>query len=408
MMRTSGDLVKSATRFTLAMSLFTAREAAAVVTEAGRQTGTLASSMNQVARTAGSQLAGPMKTAFAVGENVQTGMVDFVFDSLGQGVRPARVASAAEARGLAVPMMTGGRRRVEGVRTVSSGAVNRPVPQQELVDTLTAYQADAAHGQADLHKIVVGLWKSEGFSTTVGKYRQPENSFADPRLPAAALPIAHVGFGSGTTEHVVFDKDELDAVYGAHTHERYRAFSYEGIGAILRIYEPGFFKVMSGALGLVRLDAPPPPDPAGFYAAYLGRFPTEIQRLIAHGYGRIIAFSNMNIYRALEEITTLPAGRVEPAAHGAGFAFAIMNSADLPRLLEYSAVPFDAVTRAAFQSGLVYSLVFFEWYVPGLLAAWQPTKGQLERELVELARQEAARAVERGYPLAFRLENPRT
>jgi hypothetical protein len=65
------------------------------------------------------------------------------------------------------------------------------------------------------------------------------------------------------------------------------------------------------------------------------------------------------------------------------------------------------VTQAAFQSGLVYSLMFFEWYVPGLLAAWQP-KGPLETELVEHARRESALAVERGYPLAFRLHAPRS
>ena len=66
--------------------------------------------------------------------------------------------------------------------------------------------------------------------------------------------------------------------------------------------------------------------------------------------------------------------------HGTGFAFAIMNSADMPKLLRQSAIPYDRSVRAAFQNGLIYSLVFYEWYGPGLLAAWKPEAG-LEAKL---------------------------
>ena len=62
---------------------------------------------------------------------------------------------------------------------------------------------------------------------------------------------------------------------------------------------------------------------------------------------------------------------------------------------------------AAFQNGLVYSLVFFDWYLPGLLATWTP-QGRLESDLIDLARSEAALTRARGYPLAFRLANPRS
>ena len=92
---------------------------------------------------------------------------------------------------------------------------------------------------------------------------------------------------------------------------------------------------------------------------------------------------------------------------GCGFAFAFMNSADLPRILENSAIPFEPPIRAAFQNGLIYSLVFFDWYTPGLLTNWNPV-GRLETELVEHARQEAAAARERGYPRVFRLDRPRS
>lgn len=400
--RATGDVVKSAARFSLAVSLYAAREASSLLSGAGERS---TRSMEDVVKAASGQLSGPVRTAYSVGTNLQSGVVDLAFSLAGLGPRGQQPTGDTSA--LSIPMMAGGTRRVTGVRTVSSGAVHRPVPQEELVATLTRYQTEAAATPGDLQSITIGLWKSEGFSTSIGKHLLPENTFADPRLPRAALPIAHVGFGSGSTEMLVFDPARLHALFEARTAPEYREFAYEGIGAILRIYERGFFKVMSGALGLIRLDAPDGPDPTDFFAGYFSQFSPGIQRLIAHGYGRIIAFSNMNIYRALQEITTLPPERVEAAAHGAAFAFAFMNSADLPRILEESAIPFDGRVRASFQSGLVYSLVFFEWYVPGLLDAWRPV-GRLEQELVDHARAETALARQRGYPLAFRLQNPRT
>jgi len=405
MMRATGDLIKSLARFSWALSVYTAGQAGSMLMPGGASAASRAGAMNDIANAAGGQLSGPVRTTYAVGTNLSSGLIDFVFSTAGFG--PKGQTPSGPTSGLSVPMLAGGLRRVAGVRTVSSGALHRQVPQDELVEALSAYQREAAHSPSDLKSIVVGLWKSEGLSTTVGKYPNEENTFSDPRLPRAALPIAHVGFGSGSTEALVFDPPTLKALFAARAARDYQEFSYEGIGAILRIYERGLFKVMSGALGLIRLDAPDGPDPADFFAAYFAQYPPEIQRLIAHGYGRIIAFSNMNIYSALQEITTLPPERVEGAAHGAGFAFAIMNSTDLPRMLEASAVPFDPKVRAAFQNGLAYSLVFFDWYVPGLLQSWEPA-GALETELVELARAEAALSRARGFPLAFRLQNARS
>lgn len=397
----TGELAKSLGRFSLAVSLFAARQATALLSSAGDPV----QSLDDVSSAAGSQLTGVVKTAFAVGANVQCGLVDAAFSAA--DLTPRGQPPTGPTTGLSIPMTTGATRRVTGVRTVASGAPGRPVLQDELVNRFLEFHTEATSGAGGRIETVTGLWKSEGLATTIGKHLLPENTLNDPRLPPPVLPIAHVGFGSGSAESVVFDKAKFDVLVRQRCAPNYTGFSYEGIGAILRIYERGFFKVMSGALGLISLDAPDGPDPADFFAGYLDQFSPEIQRLIAHGYGRILAFSNMNIYRAIQEATTFPAERIEPAVHGAGFAFAFMNSEDLPRLLEGSAVPFDATVRAAFQNGLIYGLVFFDWYAPGLLAGWQP-KGSLERELIEHARHEAERTAVRGYPLAFRLENPRS
>jgi hypothetical protein len=220
------------------------------------------------------------------------------------------------------------------------------------------------------------------------------------------LPIEHVGFGSGSTTFHLFDAEKLNRVFAERCANDHREFSYEGVGAILRAYESGFFKLMSGALGLTRADTPEGPNPAGFYADYLKQFPPHIQRLIAHGYGRIFAFSHMDIYDAIRDATKLPEERIEPVVHGAAFAFLMINSADSPHILRHSGVPFAPSVRAAFQNGLIYALAFVEWYAPGYLAKWRP-EGPLETEMVEHARREIALAMERGFLLAARLAHPR-
>jgi hypothetical protein len=398
LVHTTGELAKSVGKFSLAMSLLAARQMTGLL----RPTDTPV--LDDVTRAAGGHLSGAVRTAFAVGTNVQCGLVDAAFNAVGMG--PKGQAPVGDTSALVIPLATMASRRVAGVRTVASGAVDRVVPQGELVERLTQYQADSTGRPVERAKAVIGLWKSEGLSTSIGKHVLPENSWADPKFPREVLPIAHVGFGSGSTEEMVFDVPKLNALFAAHCAPDYVGFSYEGIGAILRIYERGFFKLMSGTLGLIRLDAPDGPNPANLFADYLAQYPPDLQRLIVHGYGRLLAFSNLNIYKAISEATTYPAERVEPAVHGAAFAFAMMNSADMPSVLENSAIPFDPSIRAAFQNGLIYSQVFFDWYLPGLLEDWRP-KGRLETELIEHARREAAAARMRGYPLAMRLEHPR-
>ena len=402
MLHSTGELAKSVGRFSLAVSLYAARQVTALMSNAKK---TAPGSVDDVVRVAGGQLSGALRTAYAVGTNVQSGLVDAAFGLIGYG--PKGQSPVGDTSGLSIAMTDRATRRVAGVRTVASGALSREIPQSEFVQRLTEYHRESTGGAVEREKTVVGLWKSEGLSTSVGKHSLPENNLADPKLPPNVLPIAHVGFGSGSTEKMVFDVDKVNAFFAAKCHPDFIGFSYEGIGAILRLYERGFFKVMSGSLGLIPLDAPDGPNPDGFFASYLQQYPPDIQRLITHGYGRIVAFSNMDIYSAIGQATAFPAERVEPAVHGCAFAFAFMNSADLPRILENSTIPFDASVRAAFQNGLIYSLVFFDWYAPGLLANWKAA-GPLESTLIDHARREAESSRTRGYLLPFRLENPRS
>jgi hypothetical protein len=309
------------------------------------------------------------------------------------------------AKDLSVSLIPLALRRMNGVKTVSSGAVNRPIPQDEFPETCRRYQSEAARQLPSMPRVVEGLWRSEGFSTTFGKYRLPENTLNDPRIPRESLGIAHVGYGAASTEHALFDTRKLHEIAETKCHPQYRGFMYEGIGSILRIYEPGLFKFMCGVLGLIPKGAPPGPDKTGFFGSFFADFTPEQQRLITHGYGRLVAFSRISVYKAIDEALALPKERIYPCVMGTAFAFAMMNSEDMPRLLNNCAIPYEAPVRAAFQNGLVYGTVFCDWFAPGLLAAWKP-QGELEEQLIGLARSEAALNQKRGFILPFALENP--
>lgn len=294
-----------------------------------------------------------------------------------------------------------------GVKTVSSGAVNRTIPQDEFSKTCKQYQQESARNLTSMPKVVAGLWKSEGFATTFGKYRLPENTLYDARIPRESYGITHVGYGAASAEHTLFDAAKLTEIVETLSEPNYRGFTYEGIGSILRIYEPGIFKFLCGALGLIPKGAPPGPDKAGFFAKFYSAYPKDTQRLITHGYGRLVAFSNLSVYKAIDEASRLPPERVGPCVMGIAFAFAMMNNEEMPRLLENSAIGYTPEIRTAFQNGLTYGMIFCDWFAPGFLAAWTPV-GPLEEKLISKARDEAAKSRKRGYPLAFALENPLT
>ncbi len=396
------DLVKAMGRFSLGMGLFAAREATRLVSAPASQA---AASIDEVTDSASRHLTGITRTAFAVGTNLQHGLVDAAFEAVGLG--PAGQKPTGPATGLSMSLAASATRRVQGVRTVASGTLDRAVPQAEFVRRLADYQAEAAAADADRARLVDNLWKSEGLSTTIAKHLLPENTLTDTALPRQVLPIAHVGFGAGASEQFMFDAARLEALFAERCAAQYREFAFEGVGAILRAYERGLFKLGIGTVGLIPLDAPDGPNPSGFFADYLRQYPPHVPRLIAHGYGRILAFSHVDIYTAIKEATTFPRERIEPVVHGAAFAFAMINRTDLPQLLRQSAIPFQPDVRAAFQNGLIHALLFMEWFAPGMLARWEP-EGALETELIEHARREAALDVERGAPLAGRLERPRS
>jgi hypothetical protein len=307
---------------------------------------------------------------------------------------------------LSFSIFTVAKRRWGGVRSVAQGAVNRQIPQKEFSSRCAEFQKEAAAQNATMPPVVDGLWKTEGFATTFGKYRLDENTLNDPAIPRESLGITHVGYGAACTEFAHFDPGKLKHIFSTLCQPNYAPQAIEGVGSILRIYEPGFFKKMCGWAGLIPRDAPPGPDRTGFFASFLSNFTGEEARLITHGYGRLVAFSNLGLGKAIEEVKQLPGNRMQPCAQGAAFAFAMMNSPDMGQILEASEIESPGPIRSGFQNGLVYGLVYCDWFAPGFLSHWKP-QGTLEGQLVQLAQDEAARNQKRGYLLPFQLENPR-
>ncbi|MBK9171172.1 MAG: hypothetical protein IPM24_27450 [Bryobacterales bacterium] len=305
-------------------------------------------------------------------------------------------------KGLSIALLPLARRRMGGVKTVSSGALNRTIPQDEYVERCISYQREAERQHYSMPRVVDGLWRCEGLSTTLGKYRLPENTLADPRLPPAAWGITHVGYGAASTEFAHFDDAKLHEIARTCCHPDNQGFFYEGIGSIVRIYEPGIFKFMCGMLGLIPKGAPPGPDRDGFYTKFFTAFDDEQARLIVHGYGRLVGFSKISVYAAIGEAMQLPQHRVEACVQGIAFAFAMMNAEEMPRLLENSAIEYPDPVRRAFQTGLTYGMVFCDWFAPGFLAAWKPA-GPLEEKLIGHARREAEINRQAGRIPAFAL-----
>src|SRR6516162_4592598 len=135
LMQSTGHLLKSVGRFSIGLSLLAAKQMASVVMPGKSAPG--APSVDDVERAAGQHLTGPVRTAFAVGTNVQSGIVDAAFDLAGMG--PKGQLPQGNTSDLAIGLTTGATRRVTGVRTVASGALDRQVPQDEFVMRINGY-----------------------------------------------------------------------------------------------------------------------------------------------------------------------------------------------------------------------------------------------------------------------------
>jgi hypothetical protein len=300
-----------------------------------------------------------------------------------------------------IPFFTSVRRRASSVALIAWTVRRAGVSAAQLRE---AAARASGHAAADprLRTVVPALWRLEAMAASAGRHHLDAAPLITHQVPPSAQPIAHVGWATGVAQRLGFHADALKRELAPTTHESYRGFCWDGIGADLLVYSRPSVRIIARLTGIIGGGATPP-DREGHFARLRSGLSSEEDRLIAHGLGRMEMVTQKDLRSALREAGRLPAEWGAPAVQGIAFAFAMMNHADLPLILERSRDIAPAVA-APFHDGLVYAVVFAEWLGRGLLASWQP-RGAFERELVERARCDAALNVRRGHPLAFALSD---
>lgn len=252
--------------------------------------------------------------------------------------------------------------------------------------------------------IVPALWRIESAGVSAGRHPLDPAPLLTHPVPIQAQPIAHVGWATGVAQRLGFDAAVLGRALNATTHETFRAFCWDGIGADLLVHARPSFRVFAQAIGIIGGGAEPP-DRTAWFARFRAGLSAEEDRLVAHGLGRMVLITQRTLRSALKEADRLPAEWRPHVVQGISFGLAMVNYADLPIILERSR-QLDPGIAAPFHDGLVYALVFSEWLGRGLLASWR-SRGAFEGELLAHARRESALSIARGHPLPFTLSEPR-
>jgi len=283
-------------------------------------------------------------------------------------------------------------RKMVAFRTVSQKKQEGPLTPERLIADVAAIQKEAA-ASPEVSVKTAALWKMESLGVTFGRIAQTGETLSDPNLPAEARPIVHVGMGGAAVEVANFDAAEITRRIDSLAHPDYRLFGYEQIGAMLGVYEKTFPRLM---LGLKRLNRPNP-------AEFIPLFPSEVQRLISHGYGRLLYFNSKDIHAALRNIKKREFLDLRAAVQGMAFGYTMVNHVELGVVLETGDSLLDPVLVKAFKAGLVYALEFWDWMSPGFLETLQFPSTRAS-ELIAVARQEIAAARQRGFLRPFSVE----
>ncbi len=245
------------------------------------------------------------------------------------------------------------------------------------------------------------FWAMEKTASEYFKQTYPQASLRDPQLPEEVRPIAHCGMGIGAVERLGFAPDVVLPAIHSTAHPDYRLFACESIGAMLGVYEPGPFLSFARslhALGLIPMVLLSRPDPREYRAA----FSAEEWDLISHGFGRLLYFRNHSLAQALAAAQRAEAFEYTACVRGIAFALSMVNSRDVRQVLSRVYAFPNGRTRDAFEQGLVYALVFWEWMSPGFLERFSTPEAAF-RERQRRAEAEIDAARRRGAPPAFSL-----
>ncbi len=289
-------------------------------------------------------------------------------------------------------------RKGDTIRSVSQEAVR--LDRNQFVQRLSEIQSAAAASPDPQFK-TRSFWQMEKISAEFFKSGDRSIGLRDDRLPLEVRPIAHCGMGIGAVEMLGFEIGPLLKAIDRFAHPDYRFFAWESIGAMLGVYEPGPFLQL--ARGMRRLGLIPMADlqrPA--MAPYLEHFNSDCRKLLSHGFGRLMYFRSHSVAGALRAVRRAPLLEYASCVRGIAFAMAMVNSPDVARVIDHRYACRDDDTGRAFEAGLIYALVFWEWMAPGFLRRLKP-KTDSGRKRIAAAGHEIESSRDRGYPPAFAL-----
>jgi hypothetical protein len=275
-------------------------------------------------------------------------------------------------------------RKMVAFQTVKQDKMVALLTPEELMERIAATRREA-EGESGVAAKTKALWKMESLGVTIGRVAGSGDSLSNAKLPEQACPISHVGMGGAAVEVSNFDAAKITRMIDSLARPEYRLFSYEQIGAMLGVYEKSVPRLMLGLKALNR------PEDAPFIAS----FPMEVQRLISHGFGRLLYFNSKNLDEALRNIKARTFLDTAAAVQGMAFGYTMVNHEDLSTVLATGGSLMDGKLIAAFQAGLIYALMFWEWCWPGFLNTLTPPHAQAGK-LIAAAQREIADAKQVG------------
>ena len=299
-----------------------------------------------------------------------------------------------------IPIPVAWYRKMITIRAVSAAHFTEPLDQEAYLQKMKQIQGEAV--RAAMAVKTAAFWKMENLSSAFLKNARPGQSLNDQRMTVEVRPISHCGMGIAAVELSGFDAARLTRILESFSNPEYRLFAYEGAGAMMSLYKPDVFGAMAkgfGALGILPMVPIKCPDDAEFIRS----FDPEIQRLIAHGYGRMLYFKSHNIATAIRAARRATACRFGPCVQGVAFAYSMVNNGDLHRVFESGRALQDMEIRPAFIEGLVYAIEFWEWMAPGFVDGFAEANA-FEASLFGAARQSVTASRARGPLLPFAVE----
>lgn len=222
---------------------------------------------------------------------------------------------------------------------------------------------------------LAAMWTIERLGCVLANVLPPEQSTLVCQLRPEVRPIVHVGAGVGLVESTGFDPARICTRIALFSNRGEELFAYESIGAMLGIYES---QVPRWWIGLRPLGRPNP-------HTFLSSFGKLQQRVIAHGYGRLIYFNSFSLRAAVLAVHKRDFLDSEAAVAGLGFAHVMVNHRDLPSVLD------TTITRSlqpALGVGMTYALVFLGWLFPEFLNRYSHPRVSAARHQLDAARRQ--------------------